>query len=205
MERETPQFKLTLKYRGSDRYLAAAQDIAVSEATKETIASEGGDAEVDYKFEEDVLSPFTSKYAHSVSIKTQALPELETMGQVLTIWPGLSELKIRPGTPLRTVNGFTAHEIARWIGKVRFEKKPNVKACLSFWYLTEHEDDLPLAAEFSFDYDLADKDAIGPDALEHYHRDLVKGTQALFAALQKQSGWANLNATTKTAYAYDAF
>jgi hypothetical protein len=202
---ETPRYKLTLKYRGFDRYHAAAQDISVSEAVAQAVAAEGGDAEVELKFEEDVLPPFASKYAHSVSIKTEAPPPVETVDQAVAVWPGLEALGIPPGTLLQTVNGFTAREIARWIGKVRFAKKPNVKACLSFWYLPEHADDLPLAAEFSFDYDLADKDTIGPDTLEHYPRHLVQGAQAFFTALQKQSGWANLSGTTKTAYAYDAF
>ncbi len=57
-------------------------------------------------------------------------------------------------TPIHKVNGFEAHEIARWVGQLKFDKDPIVKACLSFWYLLGSENELPLIVEFSFDYDL---------------------------------------------------
>ena len=53
---EQKKYKVTLKYRGPDRYLSAAQDIS---------SPEKGET----KFEEDVLPSFISKFSHSTSLK----------------------------------------------------------------------------------------------------------------------------------------
>lgn len=60
------EYKLTLKYRSSDRYLAASQDLSVAEldilALKKTPKE---------KFEEDILPPFSSKFSRSISLASE--------------------------------------------------------------------------------------------------------------------------------------
>jgi hypothetical protein len=115
----------------------------------------------------------------------------------------VAALDIVGDTPVGKVNGFEAHEIARWVGQLKFEEEPIVKACLSFWYLMGSENELPLIVEFSFDYDLPEEPEDSA-ALEHYPIPVAAGAYGFFMALQRQSDWVNFHATTKTAYAYEA-
>lgn len=190
-EDDGKEYKLTLKYRSPDRYLAAAQDMSAKQEDKR-------------KFEEDILPPFTSKFARSVAIKLNEAPDLATFESAAWLFPGLKQLDILADTPLQCVNGLHACEVARHIGKLCFGGKPTIKACLSFWYFAR-DHDLPLVAEFSYDYDLPDGDEENEDRLEQYPYSTVEGADRLFASLQKQDGWVNLHGTTKTAYAYEGF
>jgi hypothetical protein len=199
---EDDPFKLTLKFRDPDRYVAAGQDLACTRPVKDK----------DNKFEEDILPPFNSKFSRSVSFRAGELPPLATLGQASDLFPGLAALGIPAGTPLGMVNGFQAREIAHRIGQLHFVRMPVargskpdflVKCCLTFWYLLGEADEWPLTTEFSFDYDLPDADPDHPDRLEQFSPEVVAGTNLFFRALQQQAGWLEGSGTTKTAYAYD--
>jgi uncharacterized protein YjbK len=183
------EFQINLKYRASDRYISAAQDLSSTQEGKT-------------KFEEDILPPFVSKFSHSTSIETDEDPELGTMEKVMDLFPGLRELDIDENTPVETVNDFKVLEVDRKLCKLKFDDAPIIKASLSFWYLTEEEDEWPLVGEFSFDYDIVDNGA-DEDELEMYPRQVVEGANRLFNALQKQEGWLNFSTTTKTAFAFE--
>jgi hypothetical protein len=127
---------------------------------------------------------------------------LSNIEKVISLFPGLSKLNIAKNTVLQTVNNFTAVEVARKLCKFQFGGSPTIKASLSFWYLTESENDWPLVSEFSFDYDLPNDD-LADDRLETYPSEVVEGTNRLFSTLQKQAGWINFNTTTKTDFAFD--
>ena len=202
-EGQSDGFKVTLKFRSADRYVAAGKDMRCKEKVKKD----------DDKFEEDILPPFSSKFARSVAFRTTELPALEDMEQVVDLYPGLAKLEIPRQTLVRPVNGFKAQEIAHRIGQLRFVRMPVakggepddvVKCCLTFWYLLGHEDEWPLATEFSFDYDLPKQERKQTDQLEHFFPALVAGTNVFFRSLQKQVGWLDRSGSTKTAYALDA-
>ncbi|NJO18651.1 MAG: hypothetical protein HC877_23875 [Thioploca sp.] len=76
--------KMTLKYRHTDRYLSASQDLS---------AADKGDC----KFEEDILANASSKFSHSVSIKNKkpwsAENEIKTLDDVIELFPGLKVLE----------------------------------------------------------------------------------------------------------------
>ena len=182
-------FQINLKYRASDRYISAAQDLSTPQEGKT-------------KFEEDILPPFISKFSHSISIETDTAPELGTMNKVMDLFPGLRELDIDENTPVETVNDFKVLEVDRKLCKLKFDDAPIIKASLSFWYLTEEEDEWPLVGEFSFDYDIPDSGA-DEDKLETYPLQVVEGANRLFNALQKQEGWLSFSTTTKTAFAFE--
>jgi hypothetical protein len=197
------RFKVTLKYRAPDRYVAASRDLSCREKVKKT----------DSKFEEDILPPFSSKFARSVAFRTNELPQLETMEQATDLFPGLAALQIPHDTAIGAVNGFKAHEVAHRIGQLHFvrvpmlmDAKPDfiVKCCLTFWYLLGEDDEWPLASEFSFDYDLPRGELDDSDRLEHFSPEVVAGTNLFFRSLQKQVGWLDRSGTTKTAYAFEA-
>lgn len=121
------------------------------------------------------------------------------MEKVVSLFPSLKTINIDKKTPVKTVNDFKAIEVVRYLCKFQFEVPPTIKACLSFWYLTD-ENDWPLVGEFSFDYDAADNGKDG-DNLEMYPYQVVEGANSLFRVLQGQAGWVNLDMTTKTSFA----
>jgi len=187
-------FQINLKYRASDRYISAAQDLSSPQDGKT-------------KFEEDILPPFISKFSHSTSIETDADPELGTMKKVMDLFPGLKELNIDGNTAVKAVNDFKALEVIRKLCKLKFGEEPIIKASLSFWYLIGQENEgqeneWPLVGEFSFDYDILDNGA-DEDKLEMYPPQVVEGANRLFNALQKQEGWISFSTTTKTAFALE--
>jgi hypothetical protein len=181
--------QINLKYRASDRYISAAQDLSSPQEGKT-------------KFEEDILPPFVSKFSHSTSIETDTAPELGTMNKVMALFPGLRDLDIDENTPVETVNNFKALEVVRNLCKLEFGEPPIIKASLSFWYLTGGEDEWPLVGEFSFDYDVLDSEA-DREKVEMYPHRVVEGANRLFNALQKQEGWISFSTTTKTAFALE--
>jgi hypothetical protein len=181
--------QINLKYRASDRYISAAQDLSSPQKGKT-------------KFEEDMLPPFINKYSHSTSIETDTDPELGSMHKVTALFPGLKGLNLGEGTAVKAVNDFKALEVVRNLCKLEFGEAPIIKARLSFWYLIGQENEWPLVGEFSFDYDVVDSEA-GEDTLEIYPRQMVEGANRLFNALQKQVGWISFSTTTKTAFALE--
>jgi hypothetical protein len=180
-------FQLNLKYRAADRYLSASQNLSTT-----------GDGKS--KFEEDILPPFVSKFSHSATIKRDTEFNLNSVKDVTALFPGVQDLGIDPDTPIRTVNAFQAREVVQKLGKVEFDPETEVKPCLSFWYFQD-VDAFPLVAEFSFDYDISKNH--DKDTLETYPSGVVEGANRLFADLQRQSGWFNFDATTKTAFALE--
>ena len=167
-------FQLNLKYRSSDRYISATQDLSGSAGKT--------------KFEEDILPPFVSKFSHSASIKTNAKPDVSSIEKLTTLFPGLKQLTLDGKTAVKTINNFTASEVVRKLCKFQFGEPPIIKASLSFWYLKEDNSDWPLVGEFSFDYDAPDSGA--GDKLEMFPSKVVEGANRpfLLAIRHQQSG-----------------
>lgn len=195
------RFKVTLKFRAPDRYTAAGCDVRCKEEVKDD----------DLKFEEDIVPPFVSKFAYSVSFKTDNLPQFETMADAVALFPGLAVYDIHEKTPLAVVNGFRAHEVMHYIGKLTLDRMPRarglelpefvVNAALSHWYLRPDENDYPLVTEFSFSYDA--RAAGGEDRLEKFPPTVVAGANRLFRDVQNQAGWLAQFGSTKTAYVFE--
>jgi len=179
--------KLTVKYRDADRYMAAGQDLS----TTSTVG------EAKEKFEEDVIPPFASRYSSSVAVQSPGLLEVNNIGEVKDMFPGLADLEIPNELAVEPVRGFRAHEVFHKAGKIKFGKKPKVKCARSFWYLWPERTGRPVVAEFSFDFDDKTKK-------ERFPAHVVQGAGALFRSLQRQPGWVDFRSTTKTAYAYEA-
>jgi hypothetical protein len=68
----------------------------------------------------------------------------------------------------------------------------------------KEDDELPLIAEFSFDYDALDENAGHSGDLEQFPRQLVTGASRLFLELQEHTSWVLASSTTKTAFALEA-
>jgi uncharacterized protein YjbK len=185
-----PGFQVDLKYRAPDRYLAAEQDLAVAPDRKSEL-----------KFEEDILSPFVSKFSHSARIEPDELPALHLVKQAADLFTGLKKLALDENAVLATVNDFTAREVVIKLCKFTFGDKEEIKTSLNFWYLDDSEAGYPLVAEFSFGYKAAEGQAA--DKLESFPIKTVEGAGRVFSAIQKQAGWLDTGGTTKTTFAID--
>lgn len=172
-----------MKCRSADRYFAAAHVLVTS-------------AKPEQKFEEDVLPPFQSRFANSAVLESKTEPHLPNVAALAKIFPGVSKLRIPGKTPLEVVNSLHFHEIFRKLCQIEFGKGPPIRAGASFWYLTGEADRWPVIAEFSFDLE-----APAPD---DFPLKVLTGVNAWFRALQGFPGWFNLDATTKTRFAYEA-
>ncbi|MGH7457426.1 MAG: hypothetical protein ACRENG_39115, partial [bacterium] len=108
-EAKADEFQINLKYRASDRYISAAQDLSSPQAEADKT-----------KFEEDILPPFVSKFSHSTSVKTNAKPDLSSMQKVTAFFPGLKKLNIGGNTAVKTIQDFKAVEVVRKLCKFQF-------------------------------------------------------------------------------------
>ena len=182
---EKGEYKITLKYRSSDQGLSAVQD--VSSTSKDSKP----------KFEEDIVPPSDSKFSRSNFIEFSSLPKLETMLDVIAIFPSLGKLSIPNSTAIKRVNDFTANEVCLKTPKrIKFnQNSPEVKACFSFWYLLGNDDEYPLISEFSFDYDM-------PDTISNDFEEVIKAAHLFFANLQKIPDWLSSSSSTKTGFAF---
>lgn len=182
------RFKITLKYRHSDRYMSASKDLRASMRFK-------------HKFEEDILPPFTSKFSHSAFIKKNELPCLNNVADAVEIFHCLGELDLNGNSDLISPNRFTAFETTHWIGAFDFENNGNINACLNFWHKSNKHKGVPLIAEFSFDYNSAE---VNENELERYKLINVLKSNELFLKLQKIYSWIDKSPSrTKTQLAYN--
>ncbi len=113
---EDKPFKVTMKQRGSDRYIAAAHDIG----------SDGGKS----KFEEDILPPFISRFSYSSSFRAGRAPSFGDLRGIREVFTGLPDFEASNGTPVKRVNGFEAREIAYKLCKFNPAGGTKVKAGL---------------------------------------------------------------------------
>ena len=195
-----PGFQVDLKYRAPDRCLSAEQDLAVAPPRKSEL-----------KFEEDILSPFVSKFSHSAKIEPDELPGLHLVKQAADLFTGLKKLDLDENAALVTVNDFIATEVVIKLCKFTFgdkddeDEKEEIKASLTFWYLDDSESEYPLLAEFSFGYKAFKQTDEEKEAgiLENFPIKTVEGAGRVFSAIQKQAGWLDTRGTTKTAFAID--
>ena len=183
-------FRLTLKYRGENRY-----DVA-----EVKIGFEGQDLPegVKAKFEQDILPPFRSKYSKSLSCNGDDEPDITTIESAEQLLPGLTALGLPSDRPLTRINDFTAYELTRKLCKLKYDGI-KIKASLRFWFPTEAREGIPLVAEFSYGY----KGKKKLELHERFPRKAVDGANRLFYALQREREWFDFNATTKTAHAHE--
>ena len=192
---------MTLKYRAPDRYTAAGSDVRCTQEVDDD----------DVKFEEDVVPPFVSKFAYSVSFKSKDLP-LPTPWRML--WPSSPALppmtfpahadacgQRLPGHRSRALRrqakaGQDADRTRRrWDARLRGQGRAH------HWYLRPDENDYPLVTEFSFGFDAdGQKD---DDRLEKFPPTVVASANRLFRDVQNQAGWLAQFGSTKTAYAFE--
>lgn len=190
-EKETNGYNVTLKCRHPDRYVSALYDLSSSMKNMKT------------KFEEDIITPFVSKFSLSAEFQDKREPKFDTIEEFRTLFPKLNGLDKVPSTEsLKKVNNFEAVEVSCKIGKIVFENKKDVNAYLNLWYIS-NEEKVPVIVEFTYNYSAKDRDSDSNGILlEEFPRSLVKEGDKLYLALQEQRIVDLDVAKTKTEYAY---
>jgi hypothetical protein len=129
-----------------------------------------------------------SKFSISAKYKDKEKPEIDTIGELKSIFPGLHNHGLKEGK-LKKVNGFEAKEISCKIGKILFdnnsqdeEEDNHINTDLDLWYLPNDER-IPLIVEFTFDYGVKkrknDKDA-DKLLMEEFPLSLVQGAYKFY-------------------------
>jgi hypothetical protein len=198
---EGDSLEFTLKCRSPDRFIAAGAKIGV----KKKLRAAG--VAFKRKLEEDVATPFVSRFSHSgtLAFGKGARPTFagtpETVDACASLFPVIGTFKVNgrrilPRTRVERVNGLEAYERVYEGGTLCFRLKGKrgesleATAVVILWSLGENG--RPLVAEFSFRY----KNKAG-----NFNRGVAIAAKRCYELLQR-ADWALPGGTTKTAYAY---
>ena len=178
--------EVTLKFRHPDRYVAENRQMK-SRRIRAQI-----------KFEEDVKAPFISLYGFSNKGRIGRNDVPSTLDEVSAIFPDLSRRlgKVDGGIKLRTVNGFTAHEVVVTGPILTLGAKPRIEAecALIVWYDHRNAAKHPMAVEFSYRYG-------NPGG--RYSGKVARRAFNIFEMLQRDlTDWVDPNSVTKTALVF---
>lgn len=190
-EEGTGGFDTTFKCRHPDRYLSASYDLSSPKNNLRT------------KFEEDISTPFISKFSLSASFQESKMPDLDNLKDLRQIFPNLSITDIPENEPLKKVNDFEPNEISYKIGTLEFTEKKSVNLYLNLWYSSTGDgSSLPLIVEFTFDYEAKKQSEGDGTLLEEFPHSLVRRTSNFYHLLQDKK-IADLDTSkTKTEFAY---
>jgi hypothetical protein len=188
-------YSTSMKCRNPDRYVSASFDLS---SNKQKIKS---------KFEEDIIGPFASNFSLSATFQTKSEPDLRSFKDLVSIFPGLSGLKINLNEPLNKVNYFEVNELSCQIGNIKFGKnKSTDEISLEFWYsLDKASGQPPLIVEFTFDFGAVEIDNVNKSdrklLLEKFPISLVKNANAFYYSLQDNKEFiGSETAKTKTPF-----
>jgi hypothetical protein len=191
---ERNRYDITLKCRHPDRYISASYDL--SHPSKRSRLKFK-----DSKFEEDITTPFQSKFSSQAKFEDHKNPELNTLQDILSIYPELTSLRIPPGEKLKKVNKFEAVEISYKLGDIVFADGNKVVSEMSMWF-TPDKNKNPVIVELDFDCNakgIAESDQI---SLEEFEPSLIKNLNNLYSSLQRESIVDLAISRTKTEFAY---
>jgi len=192
------EYVTSLKCRNPDRYIASSYDLSTD------------NQKVKSKFEEDIIAPFASNFSLSATFETEDEPRIVSIGDLVSIFPGLSELNVNEDETLHKVNNFEAREFSCQIGSIEFGNEGSVaETSLEFWYLPgEVKKQPPLIVEFTFDYNAKErefKDKLEKGSLlEEFPTSQVVTANMFYRSMQEIKEFKGPeNAKTKTQFAYE--
>ena len=192
-EEKEDDYKITLKNRHSDRYMAALYDLSKPLKTNNMKLDE-------FKFEEDIMPKFVSKFSASADLRTNDKPKLYTFEDILSLYPNLSDLGIASEDKLVKVNEFQVKEISCDLGNLVFGNDNNkAKLQLSLWYLSDKS---PAIVEFDIDLNAKIFSFDGSEILEEFPSSLLIEIHKFYMALQDEEIVDRTSPSTKTDYAY---
>ncbi|MDF0682521.1 MAG: hypothetical protein P0116_16305 [Candidatus Nitrosocosmicus sp.] len=178
-------YDITFKNRNSDKTKAESYDLSGFQSLK-------------IKFEEDIVTPFESKFSVSTKIKSKEYPNLNVYKNITEIFPNLN-LNISENARLIRVNGVKVDEISYDLGRVEFHDAMDGHMQLGIWYDSNKS---PIIAEF--DIDVEAKDLTDSDNVEEFPQSKISQINDFYMAFQTEEGIVDLDTSkTKTQYVYD--
>ena len=191
---ERNKFDITLKCRHPDRYISASYDLS-HPAVHPRLRFKG------FKFEEDITTPFYSKFSSQAKFEDRKNPELKTFQDILSIYPNLKSLGITPDKNLKRVNKFVAKEISYKLGDIVFGDGNKIVSEMSMWYLSD-KDKSPVIVELDFDCNAQEIVESNQKSLEEFPLSLIENVSNLYSSLQRERFVDLVISKTKTEYAY---
>jgi hypothetical protein len=187
-------YDITLKCRHPDRYISASYDLT-HPADYSGLRFKG------FKFEEDITTPFHSKFSSQAKFKDHKKPELKIFQDILSIYPHLKSLSIAPDKKLKSVNKFVAKEISYKLGDIIFGDGNKIVSEMSMWYLSDKEKN-PIIVELDFDCNAKEISNSNQMYLEEFPLSLIKNVNNLYSSLQRERFVDLSISKTKTEFAY---
>lgn len=188
------EYKITLKSRHPDRYVAGLYNLSKPLGKDNIILDE-------FKFQEDIMPKFVSKFSASADLETNEKPEFDTYGHLLSLYPHLDDLGIASTEKLTKVNEFEVHEISCDLGGMKFgDDNDKAKVQIGLWYLSAES---PIIVEFDIDLEAKDSSSDTSNKLEKFSPSLIIGIYNLFMSLQNEDIIDNSAPMTKTEFAYE--
>jgi len=201
-------YDITFKNRHPDRLLAVSYDVS------NPSVNSNPDFKKKEKFEEDIITPFISKFSNSVKLDCKKLPPLDKYQDLELLFPNL-KLDIPLEKKLFIVNGFVADEFSYTLGNLKFSDEIEVRLQYSLWYESKKRKS-PVIAEFDIDINADESGKSNKTVLEGFSISLLNQVYEFYHALQKEDiaqskekekgkrKKTQSNSTkTKTQYAYD--
>lgn len=178
-------YDITFKNRNSNKTEAASYDLSGFQSLKN-------------KFEEDILTPFESKFSVSTKFKSKGYPDLNEYKNITDIFPNLN-LNISENARLIKVNGVMVNEISYDLGSIEYQDAMDGFMQLGIWY---DSDKSPIIAEF--DIDVEAKDLTDSNNFEEFPPSKISQINNFYMAFQTEGGIVDLDTSkTKTQYVYD--
>lgn len=198
-------YHVTFKNRHPDRLIAASYDVS----SHKEISNLDLKKKPEIKFEEDIVTPFVSKFSSSVKMEFQSLPILTTYQHIEWILPNL-HLNIPSERNLSIVNGFVAYEISYTLGRLRFNNGDEARVQYSLWFESKRKK-TPIIAEFDIDIEANEKEKSGKNLIEGFSVPLLNSIYSIYQSLQKEGivyytdkvNKRSKSPKTKTQYAYE--
>lgn len=187
-------YDITFKNRNSDKSTAASFDLSGFQENSNFKFKEN-------KFEEDIITPFESKFSISTKFKSKKYPNLDTYQNIADIFPNLN-LDILENERLSKVNGVQVDEFSYYLGSIEYHDAMDGEMQLGIWHDVSKS---PIIAEF--DIDVKAKDLTNSDEIQsnEFPPSKIHEINKLYMALQGEKSIVDLDTSkTKTQYVYDS-
>ena len=186
-------YDITFKNRNSNKTEAASFDLSGFQENSNFKFEE-------HKFEEDIITPFESKFSISTKFKSKEYPKLDTYKNITDIFPNLN-LDILENERLLKVNRVKVNEFSYDLGNIEYHDAMDGGMQLGIWYDSSK---LPIIAEF--DIDVKAKDLTNSDEIQsnEFPPSKIHEINEFYMVLQGEKSIVDLDTSkTKTQYVYD--
>ena len=194
------EYKVEIKIRNSDRNKAASYELY---NPKEN--SDYDFKRKQYKFEEDITTPFNSIFSVSSVFEYKNKPDLNSFKDIESIYPSSGIRLLDKNKKIAKVNDFEAMEFNPELGEIIFANGKSAQIQLSIWYLP-NDSSIPCIVEFDIDVE-AEKPSNENDnnKLKEFPQSKIGEIDELYKKWQDENiGITDLETSkTKTRFVYE--